>query len=97
MGRYMEALLDPQPAGNGGVLPGGAWWELLEGNYDLGWAVQAEAKWLGGEPSPGAYRQDVGRQHGNRAGAAPARRRGGAGKPRVQPRPAPWPGQSSGA
>ena len=49
MSKYMEALLDPQPADNGTRLPHGAWWELLEGNYDLGWAVQAEAEWLGGE------------------------------------------------
>ena len=49
MSKYMQALLDPQPAGNGGVLPGGAWWEFLEGSYDLGWAVQAEAEWLAGE------------------------------------------------
>ena len=50
MGRYMEALLDPQPADNGAGLPRESWWEALEGNYDLGWSVQAEAKWLGGEP-----------------------------------------------
>ena len=49
MSKYMRALLDPQPAGNAGGLPGGAWWELLEGGYDLGWAVHAEAEWLGGE------------------------------------------------
>ena len=49
MGRYMEALLDPHPGDNGAGPPGESWWELLEGNYDLGWAVQAEAEWLGGK------------------------------------------------
>ena len=49
MGSYMEALLDPQPDRSAAGPPREAWWELLEGNYDLGWAVQAEAKWLGGE------------------------------------------------
>lgn len=49
MGKYMQALLDPQSAGNGAGWPGQGWWKHLEGNYDLGWAVQAEAEWLGGE------------------------------------------------
>ena len=49
MGKYLEALLDPQSAGSGAGRPGQGWWKLLEGNYDLGWAVQAEAEWLGGE------------------------------------------------
>ena len=49
MSTYMAALLDPQPAGNRAGHSPGAWWERLKGNYDLGWAVQAEAEWLDGE------------------------------------------------
>ena len=49
MGRYMEALLDPESALLDVPDSESAWWEQLEPDYDLGWSVQTEAVWLDGE------------------------------------------------
>ncbi len=49
MGSYLAALLDPQSSYVSVPLSGRAWWNQLEPEYDLGWSVQTEAEWLGGE------------------------------------------------
>ena len=49
MGRYLEALLRPDGLGGSASLPPVEWWDEIEGDYDLGWAVDAKADWLNGE------------------------------------------------
>ena len=49
MGAFLESLQDPELKRLGTLSPEGAWWERLETEYDLGWSVQLEAGWLGGE------------------------------------------------
>ena len=49
MGMYMAALLDPMAAQARGPHPGGAWWDRLGPDYDLGWSVSKEAEWLDGQ------------------------------------------------
>ena len=49
MGAYLTALLDPESTDVGVSPLGPAWWERMEPEYALGWAVRAEAEWLDGE------------------------------------------------
>lgn len=49
MGRYLAFLMRPPATGPGSGILSSEWWKQLEKGYDLGWFVQAEAAWLGGE------------------------------------------------
>ncbi len=46
MGVCMAALLDPMATQAGNPDRGGAWWDRLGPDYDLGWTVSKETEWL---------------------------------------------------
>ena len=46
MGVYMAALLDSMATQAGDPDRGGAWWDRLGPDYDLGWTVSKETEWL---------------------------------------------------
>lgn len=46
MGVYMVSLLDTMANQAGDPDPGGAWWDRLGPDYDLGWTVSKETEWL---------------------------------------------------
>ena len=46
MGVYMASLLDPMATQAGDPDAGGAWWDRLGPDYDLGWAVSEDTEWL---------------------------------------------------